>query len=160
MIEPSYRNRLFELKAILDETRCLFTSLHDLEEELQLQLINLDRQAFLASAEKRDKILEQLAALEERKKTLLPGGIGFKTFIYRLIGKSSQAGLLEQLETNIKLFDQVRAIHEVNRSLLQEGLRFSKKLEELFSTGKPVYNEQGLLKQEERDAIKNIDRNC
>ncbi len=160
MKAPSYRKRLMLLDDILSDGIKLFRMLHESEELLREQLIKGDYQALMDAEEKRTLIQNQVNALEERRKALVSEGTGLQKFIRTAIGKSSQAELLGKLAEIIEELKSIRVIHEVNRSLLQERLRFTRELQEMQLADKMTYNERGQLKNENRNSIKNLDTNC
>jgi len=160
MKAPSYRKRLKLLGNILSDGIKLFRMLHDSEELLREQLIKGDYQALIDAEEKRSLIQDQVNALEERRKALVPEGTGLQKYIRTTIGKSSQAELFSKLAEIIEELKSIRIIHEVNRSLLQERLRFTRELQERLLSDRFTYDERGQLKNEKRNSIKNLDTNC
>ncbi len=160
MKAPSYRKRLMLLDDILSDGIKLFRMLHESEELLREQLIKGDYQALMDAEEKRNLIQNQVNALEEKRKALVPEGTGLQKYISTAIGKSSQAKLLGKLAVIIEELKSIRVIHEVNRSLLQERLRFTRELQEIQLADRMTYNERGQLKNENRNSIKNLDTNC
>jgi hypothetical protein len=160
MKAPSYRKRLILLEDILSDGIKLFRTLHESEELLREQLIKGDYQAVMDAEEKRSLIQNQVNALEERRKALVPEGTGLQKYIRTTIGRSSQAELLAKLAEIIEELKSIRVIHEVNRSLLQERLRFTRELQERMLAERITYDERGQLKNENRNSIKNLDTNC
>ena len=160
MKAPSYHKRLMLLEEIISDGVKLFKMLSDSEEQLRKQLITGDHQALIDAEKKRSLIQNQVAALEERRMHLVPEVTGLQEYIKTTIGKSSQPQLLSQLDQIVKELQNIRVVNEVNRSLLQERLRFSKELRKSFQTTKLTYDRRGKLKNGDDDPIKNLDRNC
>jgi hypothetical protein len=160
MKAPSYRKRLMLLDEILSDGMTLFKMLHESEELLRKQLVKGDYQALIDAEEKRTLIQSQINALEERRKALVPEGTGLQKYIRTTIGKSSQAELLGKLAEIIEELKSIRVIHEVNRSLLRERLRFTRELQERLLVDRMTYDKRGQLKDENRNSIKNLDTNC
>ena len=160
MNKPSYQARQHHLEEVLDEGISLFQKLHKSEEELREQLIKGDHKALIEAEGQRNALREQIAALEEKRKTFVPEGRGLRSYIKTMIAKSSQERLLEKLATIMSELREIKALHEVNRSLLEERLRFSKELQERLSEARFTYDERGELRDVKQDSPGNIDRSC
>ncbi len=160
MTVPSYQKRLLLLREILAEGINLFRMLHDSEEQLREQLITGDHRALIEAEKKRVLIREQIAALEERRKALVPEGTGLRSFIKTMVGKNSQAELLSKLALILGELREIKVIHEVNRNLLEERLRFSQELREKLQAARLTYDERGQLNKLEDGPLPNLDRNC
>lgn len=157
---PSYRKRLMLFDEVLGDAIRLFRMLHQSEEQLREQLITGDYRALIEAEKKRSLIQEQINSLEERRKALVPEGTGLRKYIKTKIGKSSQVELLSKLAVILEELREIKVINEVNRSLLVERVRFSKDLQEAMLAAKLTYNERGHLKNEDKNSIRNLDRNC
>jgi hypothetical protein len=155
-----YRKRLILLEEILTDGVRLFKMLHQSEEQLRRQLITGDYQAMIEAEEKRSLIQHQISALEEKRKGLVPEGTGMQKYIKTKVGMSSQPELLVKLANILEELKAVRVVHEVNRTLLEERLRFSKELQEALLAAKLTYDQRGQLKSEDEGCSLNIDRNC
>lgn len=158
MKAPSYQKRLMLLEEILSDGVKLFKMLSESEDELRRQLTTGDHLALAAAEKKRVLISNQVTRLEEKRKALIPEGTGVRHYIKTTIGKSSQPRLLAQLEQIIKELQQSRVLNEVNRSLLQERLRFSQDLRASLELSELTYDRKGKLKDDDDQPIKNLDR--
>lgn len=161
MVMLSYRKKLILLEEIMTDGVRLFKKLLDSEEQLREQLIAGDYQALLKADQKRSDLQQEINTLEERRKALISTDRSMQSFIKTKIGKSSQPGLLEKLATVQETLKKIRVVHEVNRNLLDERLRFSRELQDrLLATKVTYYNQRGQLNKGEAGPSKNIDRNC
>lgn len=160
MKAPSYRERLLLLEEVLAGGIVLFRRLHESEEQLREQLITGNHRALIEAEEKRASIREEITALEERRKILVPEGTGLQTYIKTKIGKSSQGRLLARLNLIIRELREIKVISAVNRNLLEERLRFSKELQEKLLDSRLTYNENGRLKKQETGPSQNLDHSC
>ena len=160
MNKPSYQARQQQLEAVLDEGILLFQKLHQSEEELRGQLIKGDHKALAEAESQRNALREQIAALEEKRKAIVPEGTGLRSYVKTMIAKSNQERLLEKLAVIMSELREIKVLHEVNRSLLDERLRFSKELQDRLSQSRLTYDERGELKEINRDSKGNIDRSC
>ncbi len=156
----SYRERLKLLDELLTNGITVFKKLYRSEEQLRSQLIKGDHQALLAAEEERNRIQRQVILLEDRRKVLVPDGTGLLTYIKTMIGKSKQAALLAKLEIIQEELINTRVIHEVNRSLLEERIRFTRELQDTLSATRLTYDKKGQLDKGRDDPSKKIDRNC
>lgn len=90
MTVPSYQQRLMLLEEILADGIELFKLLHESEEQLREQLVKGDHRALIEAEQKRASIREQIAALEDRRKTLVPQGTGLQKYITTMIKKATR----------------------------------------------------------------------
>lgn len=160
MNKPSYQTRQHQLEEVLDEGILLFQKLHQSEEELREQLIKGDHKALVEAENRRSVLREQIAVMEDRRKTIVPEGKGLQSYIKTMIAKSSQERLLEKLAAIMSELREIKVLHEVNRCLLDERLRFSKELKDRLSEARLTYDERGELRDIKQDSSGNIDRSC
>ena len=160
MNKPSYQTRQDQLEQVLDEGIILFQKLRQSEEELREQLIKGDHKALVEAESRRNALRDQIAALEDKRKAIVPEGAGLQGYIKTKIAKSSQKRLIEKLTAIMSELRETKVLHEVNRSLLDERLRFSKELQDRLSKSRLTYDERGELKDINQDSKGNIDRSC
>ncbi len=160
MALPSYRKRLMMFKEILTDGSKLFKMLRESEEQLQEQLLTGDHRSLTEAEENRSLLRKKIAALEERRKELVPDNMGMQKYIRTMVPKSSQGEMITHLEKVLEELKQIKVVHEVNRSLLEERLRFSKEIRETLLSPKITYDERGQLTKSPVRPIQNLDRNC
>ncbi len=160
MNKPSYQLRQHQLEEVLDEGILLFQKLHHLEEELREQLIKGDHKALVEAEDRRSTLRQKIAEIEEKRIKIVPEGTGLQSYIKNKIAKSSQERLLEKADAVMEELLEIKALQEVNRSLLEERLRFSKELRDKLSEARLTYDERGEIKEIKRGQSNNIDRSC
>lgn len=160
MNKPSYQLRQHQLEEVLDEGILLFQKLHHLEEELREQLIKGDHKALVEAEDRRSTLRQKIAEIEEKRIKIVPEGTGLQSYIKNKIAKSSQERLLEKAAAVMEELLEIKALQEVNRSLLEERLRFSKELRDKLSEARLTYDERGEIKEIKRGQSNNIDRSC
>ncbi|MEW5785208.1 MAG: hypothetical protein AB1767_09080 [Bacillota bacterium] len=160
MVAPSYRQRLEQLNSILAAGVSLFARMREAEKQLQGQLINGDHQAVAQSEELRRALQQEAVSLEEKRRALVPPEISLHRYITTRVGRSRQGELLAGLKAVQDELRQLRALHAVNRSLLEERLRFIRELQELCLNEQGIYDRRGQLKSGPDQVLKNLDCNC
>lgn len=161
MAAPAYRERMMELSIVLNEGANLFKNILYMEERLRKQLMSGDYRALLSDENTRLDLKQKVADLEERRKTLVPADTGIEQYIKANAGNSNQRALLEKLAEIRETLQEVRALNEVNRVLLEERLRFSRELQELILSSRLAYYDQnGRLQRTDPGAPKNLDQSC
>ncbi|MGM0651585.1 MAG: flagellar export chaperone FlgN [Bacillota bacterium] len=159
MNKPSYQLRQHQLEEVLDEGTLLFQKLKHSEEELREHLIKGDHKALIEAEERRSNIKEKITEMEDKRKAIIPEGKGLQGYIKSMVAKSSQEIFLKKQAAVMSVLRDIKALHEVNRILLKERLRFSKELQEILADSRLTYNEHGQLKDDKQDSS-NIDRSC
>ncbi len=168
MHDPTARSGLTGLQEILEEGVALLAGLHRSEESLQEQLIRGDYRALAAAEKERSELQRRLAALEEKRRQLVPRGMSIRGFMAQLAGtktaatRDGEAGpdllpaLLDQFRDELL---QVYALQEVNRELLRERLRFSREIQALL-LGREAYTDRGEASHSAEKSTIMLDRNC
>jgi len=148
------------LKEILIDGGNLFKMLRESEEQLQEQLITGDHRALVEAEENRTLLRSKISVLEEKRKSLVPEDTGMHRYIKTMVAKSSQVEMIASLDEVLEELKRIKVIHEVNRSLLEERLRFSKEIRESLFASKITYDERGQLTRNQLRPSQNLDRNC
>lgn len=157
---PGRQRKLEQLKEILDAGADLFFRMREAEQELQDQLIS-GRVADTAETDDlRRRLTAEAAALEEKRRAFLPPGLSLRRYIATRASDSEQeaclAGLLK-IETELQ---KLTALHTVNRTLLEQRIRYARELAALCYPLKSLYDEKGQLKSGPDQAPTNLDRSC
>ncbi len=161
MAVPAYREKVIELDIVLSEGTKLFKNILYMEERMRKQLMSGDYKALLSDENTRSDLKQKTADLEDRRKNLVYANTGIEEYIKANVEKSSQPDLLEKLAEIRRTLQEIRAIHEVNRALLEERLRFSKELQELVLSSRLAYYDQnGRLQRTEPGSPKTLDQSC
>jgi|LFRM01.1.fsa_nt_gb hypothetical protein len=160
MKAPSYRQRLEMLRDILETGQSLFSRMRQVEEQLQAQLIAGDHAAVSADEGLREELQRELAALEKKRRALLPAGMGMHRYITTFVGRSRQEDYLKKLEAVRAELQKLAALHEVNRTLLAERLRIAAELREKMAADRITYDRRGQLEEDRAGDAFNLDRNC
>ncbi|GEM_PF-4642224 len=161
MAVPVYREKAVQLDNVLTEGTKLYKSLLNMEEKLRKQLMKGDYNALLEDEEKRKLLQQEIACLEDKRKSLVPGERSIREYIKTRIAKTSQPALLEKLDEIKDILQKTKAVHEVNRALLEERIRFSKELQDLVLNTKIAhYDQKGRLQRSGPGAAGSLNRSC
>ncbi len=160
MAEPSYKKRLRQLEALLDDQISLFARLKESEQQLQQQLITGDLQALHRYERERLSIKQELVEMEKRHREMVPEGTALSTYIRTTIPRSQQALLLNKTELITEELVAVKTVHTVNQSLMEVSLRFSKELQRSLRLEIFTYDGRGKLSENEKKPRRRLDYNC
>jgi hypothetical protein len=160
MIMPGRQRKLEQLKEILATGAELFSRMREAEQQLQDQLIS----GRIASEDEADDLRRRLAAeaatLEEKRRVFLPPGMSLRRYITTRVSRSEQEVCLAGLTQIEAELQKLTALHTVNRTLLEQRIRYIRELEQLCYPLKSSYDQKGQLKGGSNQAPPNLDRSC
>jgi len=151
---------LNELRHILQETARLLARVKETEMKLQCHIARGQTREIQELEQQRDRLQREVSDLEAKRTLLIPSGSGVRTYIKEHATPREREEFLSLLEEIGGLIYQVQNHQEVNRSLLEERIRFTREMQELLLPTAKTYDPSGQVNY--RDGARNsqIDRSC
>ena len=128
-------HNLKELKKLLQKIADMLTHTRETEEKLQHLIARNQTREIQSMDLYRRQLQEQMQQLEARRQQIVPAGTSIRTYIKEQADAREREEFLSLLEEIGSLVYQVQNHQEVNRSLLEERLRFSREMQELLLAG-------------------------
>jgi len=151
---------LKDLQRILEETKSVFQRVRETEEKLQDHLVKGEALEIQELEPVRLELQQEAERLKEERESLLPEGYTTRSLIGEHAYNEDRETFLSLLDGIDDLVYQVKAHQEVNRSLLQERLRFVREMREVLLPGEKTYDTSGQVSYRGENKNFNLDQSC